>query len=91
MVGTIYATDLQTWLPLYGEPYSARSPAFFALDLRVDREWRFRAWSLSTYLEVQNATNHRNVEIPSWNEDYTKLEPVTGLPVLPVLGVKATW
>lgn len=89
--GTVYVTDLQTWVPLYGEPWSERAPAFFALDLRVDREWRLRRWSLSTTLEVQNATNHRNVEIPSWNEDYSELEPVTGLPVLPVLGVKATW
>lgn len=91
VVGTIYATDIQTWLPMYGEPYSDRSPAFFALDLRIDREWWFRQWRMSLYTEVQNATNHRNVEIPGWNEDYSKLQPVTGLPILPVLGVKATW
>ncbi|MEQ1502438.1 MAG: TonB-dependent receptor [Myxococcota bacterium] len=87
----VYATDLQTWVPLYGEPYSDRVPAFYALDLRIDRDWRFRSWALSLYTEVQNATNHANVEIPSWSEDFSQLVPVTGLPVLPVIGVKATW
>lgn len=91
VVGTIYATDLQTWVPVYGEPYSDRAPGYFALDLRVDREFWFRKWQLKFYTEVLNATNHKNVEIPSWNEDYSQLQPVTGLPILPVLGVQAKW
>lgn len=91
VVGALYSTDLQTWLPLYGEPYSERAPAFFALDTRFDREFHFRKWELSLYTELQNVTNHKNVEIPVWNEDYSQLVPVTGLPILPVIGVKATW
>jgi TonB family protein len=91
VVSSVYSTDLQSWVPLYGDPYSERAPSFFALDLRIDREFWFRSWRLAFYTEVQNATNHQNVEIPSWNEDYSQLQPVTGLPVLPVLGIKATW
>lgn len=91
VVGTIYSTDLQTWVPVYGEPYSDRAPAYFALDVRVDREFRFRKWQMKFYTELLNATNHRNVEIPSYNEDYSQLQPVTGLPILPVLGVQARW
>ncbi|MEQ1567139.1 MAG: TonB family protein [Myxococcota bacterium] len=91
VAGAVYASDLQTWLPLYGEPFTDRAPAFFALDVRMDREWWFDRWKLSFYTEVQNATNHLNVEIPGWSEDYSQLQPVTGLPILPVLGVKASW
>ena len=91
VVGALYSTDLQSWLPIYGTPYSDRAPSFFALDIRIDRTFEIRRWEIATYLEVQNATNRSNVEIPSWNEDYTQLSPVTGLPILPVLGVKATW
>ncbi|MEZ4235805.1 MAG: TonB family protein [Myxococcota bacterium] len=63
VAGAMYSTDLQQWLPICGDPYSDRAPAFFALDLRVDRTFRFRTWKLEMYTEVQNATNHRNVEI----------------------------
>jgi TonB family protein len=91
VVGALYSTDLQSWLPIYGDPYGERAPAFFALDVRVDRTFRFRKWELAMYTEVQNATNHKNIEIPSWNEDYSELAPVTGLPVLPVIGLKGTW
>lgn len=91
VVSTVYSTDLQTWLPIYGEPYSARAPSFFSLDIRVDREWWYNKWRLSFYTEVQNATNHRNVEVPGFSEDYSEDRSVTGLPILPVLGVKASW
>lgn len=89
--GAVYAVDLQTWVPLYGEPYSERAPSFFSVDVRLDREWWFDKWKLEFYTEVQNATNHTNVEIPGWSEDYSRMQPVTGLPILPVLGVKGTW
>jgi TonB family protein len=91
VTATVYSSDLQTWVPIYGDPYSARAPAFFSLDLRVDREWWFDKWRLASYLEVQNATNHRNVEIPGYSEDYTEEQSVTGLPILPVFGLRATW
>lgn len=91
VLGGVYATDLQAWLPIYGDPYSDRAPSFFAVDIRIDREWWFRSWKLAFYTEVQNATNHVNVEVPGWSEDFSELEPVTGLPIFPALGVKATW
>jgi hypothetical protein len=91
VTGSVYALDLQTWYPLYGEPFSARAPAFWSIDLRMDREWWFDKWKLSFYTEVMNATNHTNVEIPLWSEDFSHLDPVTGLPILPVIGVKGSW
>jgi hypothetical protein len=91
VTGSVYALDLQTWYPLYGEPFSARAPAFWSIDLRLDREWWFDKWKLAFYTEVMNATNHTNVEIPLWSEDFSHLDPVTGLPILPVIGVKGSW
>lgn len=91
VLATVYSTDLQTWVPLYGEAYSERAPSFFSLDLRVDREWWYPKWKLAVYAEVQNATNHTNVEIPGWSEDFSEPRPVTGLPVLPVIGARAQW
>lgn len=91
VLGSVFIVDNTTWLPVYGRERSARLPSFFALDVRVDRVWTFRHWRLTTYLEVQNATNRKNVEIPAWSRDYSRFEPVHGLPILPALGVEASW
>jgi hypothetical protein len=91
VVAAVYATDVGTWIPSYGEPFSARAPFFFALDLRLDRRFRMKKSSLDLYVEVQNATNHRNVEVADYTVDYRQLDPVTGLPVFPAIGVKITW
>jgi hypothetical protein len=54
-----------------------RLPPSFALDLRVDRSWHRRAGTITAYLDVHNATNHRNLEGAT----------TRGLPILPFIGV----
>ncbi|HTJ82513.1 MAG TPA: TonB family protein [Polyangiaceae bacterium] len=68
---------------------SERLPMFHALDLRVDKRWKFSAWELSTYLDVQNVYNNQNPEAVGYNFDYTARAYVNGLPILPSLGVRA--
>jgi hypothetical protein len=79
------------YVPIYGEVNSGRLGAFHALDLRVDRIWTFDRWRLSAYLDVQNVYNHGNQEGWQYRYDYRERKPVTGLPFLPILGVKAEW
>jgi hypothetical protein len=67
---------------------SARMPAFNQLDVRVDKTWQFKSWSLSAYLDVQNIYNHRNVEGIGYNFDYSQMQPTRGLPILPILGLR---
>lgn len=69
--------------------YSARLPLFEQLDLRVDKTWTFAAWKLTSYLDVQNVYNRANVEGVSYNYNSTKSTSVTGLPLLPSLGLRA--
>lgn len=38
----------------YQEVNSKRLPAFHSLDLRIDKQFNFRKWTLSTYIDVQN-------------------------------------
>ncbi|HZS41789.1 MAG TPA: hypothetical protein VFF06_33400, partial [Polyangia bacterium] len=40
---------------------NTRLPDYWQLDLRIDREWLFRRWAFSAFLEVQNATFSRTV------------------------------
>ena len=61
---------------------------FTQLDVRVDKTWKFKEWTLSAYLDVQNTYNQGNVEGVSYNYDYTRSTFAQGLPLLPSLGVR---
>lgn len=83
------ATD--EYQPVYGPVNSDRLPLFYQLDLRVDKTFVFDTWKLAAYLSVINATNRRNVERRTYNFDYTEKGAISGLPVLPVFGVRGEW
>lgn len=81
-----------TYDPVSGErtqdAWAARLPAFFALDLRVDRMWR-RCWAdINLYVDVQNATLHHNVEGRDFSYEHLRDEDVKGLPIVPFIGVE---
>jgi hypothetical protein len=90
-VGAIWDANGNYYFPLLGAQYSRRLPDFFQLDLRLDKRFVFKDWMLSVYLDVQNVTNRKNVEELINNYDYTKEAYLQGLPILPVLGLKAEW
>ncbi len=87
----LYDMQNYSWVPIYDAGGSQRMPYHFTLDVRVDKDFPFRTWTLSPYLDLQNATNRKNVELINWNRDYTEEIAVYGLPVLPTLGIKGTW
>lgn len=92
VVNRVYDLDTRAWLPVYGaEEDGERLPAFYTLDVRVDKDWVYRNWTLTLYVDVQNATNRTNVEVPGWNEDYSQEEPIAGLPLVPAFGVRGEW
>ncbi len=76
-----------------------RLPTFWQLDLRIDRMWK-RPWgSISLFFDIQNITNHRNIEfresrpepLDPRNPDAPfvyRYEDVKGLPILPYIGVE---
>ncbi len=91
VVNHVFDLDSRSWLPIYGETQAERLPAVWTLDLRVDRDWVLRRWILTTYLDLMNATNRRNVEMLNWSADWAEEIPVHGLPVIPAFGLKAAW
>lgn len=79
--------------PERGEPATVlqRLPTFWQLDIRVDRTWQ-TSWGHTTlFFDLQNVTNHRNVEYrdsyPRENNVY-QYEDVLGLPIIPYIGVE---
>jgi len=87
----IIDVELQEFIPVYTEDSSQRLPAFWSLDFRVDRDWVFRNWILTTYLDLQNTTNRKNVELMNWSTDWSTEVPVYGLPIVPAFGLRGAW
>ena len=72
----------------FGDFNSERLPLFHQLDVRLDKRWKFKAWQLSAYLDVQNVYNRANAEAIQYNYNFTARQYVTGLPILPSLGLR---
>lgn len=74
--------------PVYGATNSVRSPMFHRLDVLVRKTWDFDSWRFITYLDVQNIYNRQNPEGLLYGPRYKTQTEVSGLPILPNLGVR---
>jgi len=90
-IGGVYDSIRDEYVPIPGATNANRLPMFHQLDLRIDKKWIFDRWKLSAYLSLVNAYNRENVEGFNYNFDFSDRQNVTGLPVLPILGVKGEW
>jgi hypothetical protein len=84
--------DFETQEIRTGVPFGSRLPIFFSIDLRADRRWH-RCWGdIVFYIDIQNATNRRNVEGRQLGFDEFTGEPIQedlrGLPIIPFIGVE---
>jgi hypothetical protein len=76
------------YFPIPGEQGSERMGAWHQIDIRIDRRWVFDRWMLTAYLDVQNAYNRLNPEGYFYSYDYRDRAQISGLPIIPSLGVK---
>jgi hypothetical protein len=87
----VYDSDRDTYLPVPGTSFNERLPDFVQLDLRIDKRFAFKSWIFAIYLDVTNVTNRGNVEGYAYSYDFTRRAPITGLPILPSLGLRASF
>lgn len=87
----VYDADGDLYRPIETGRRDARLPDFFQLDLRADKRWTWRTWTLSAYLELQNATARENAEEVAWGFDYRERGFFTGLPLFPAFGLRAEY
>lgn len=66
-----------------------RSPYFMEVDFRTEYDFLFTDWTLTSYLNILNLFNRSNVAYTTFNRDYSNTVSVTGLPILPSIGVIA--
>jgi len=88
VVGSLYNKDTGLYSPVYGRVNSIRSPYFHRLDVRIEKVWTFSSWKLAAYLDVQNVYNATNSEGIAYDFEYRKSIRVSGIPILPSLGLR---
>lgn len=91
VLGSLFDSSGNYSVPLPGLPWSMRLKDFFQLDLRIDKRFVFDAWTLVLYLDVQNVTNQQNPEALFYNHNYSQSAELTGIPILPTLGLRGEW
>ncbi|HNN94826.1 MAG TPA: TonB-dependent receptor, partial [Pseudomonadota bacterium] len=91
VLGSYYNAWTDQDEPLLDPLGSARLPEFLQLDLRLEYTFLLPAGlRLSTQLEIQNLTNHPNVQELAYSADWQSAAPITGLPTLAVLGLRVS-
>lgn len=86
-----YGVDGNRFFAAAGPARSARLAAFQQLDLRVDKSFLFRDWTLAVYMDVQNVYNATNTEGLLYDYRFRETVPVPGIPFLPILGLKGSF
>jgi len=88
---SVFVADDDLYAPIVGEVNTDRQLAAHTLDVRIDKTWDFRRWSLDTYIDVQNVYNNTKTGGTAYNYDYTESEAAPGFPIFPALGIRGEW
>jgi TonB family protein len=86
-----FQADSYSYSSTFGEYRSDRVRDFHQLDVRLDKNFYFQSWTLDVYLDVQNVYNATNVEGSFYDYRFRQEFDVPGVPILPVIGVKASF
>ncbi|MFO0596049.1 MAG: TonB family protein [Myxococcaceae bacterium] len=85
----IYQADSNGYSGQFGPARASRIKDFHQLDIRIDKDFVFKSWTLTAYLDIQNVYNAQNVEASFFDYRFRVEYEVPGIPFLPVIGLKA--
>ena len=88
VTGAYFNASEQRYEPVYGAQNSIRLPAFYSLDIRVEKSFVFRRLKFNAFADVQNITNRKNPEEIIYSADFSQRDYISGLPVLAIGGVR---
>jgi hypothetical protein len=89
VVGSVYDAHADRYDPIFGLQNTTRIPAFWQLDLRVDRTFPVgRDFRLLVFADLQNVTNRRNAEELVYSPNFRERGTFSSLPFLAVVGAR---
>jgi hypothetical protein len=87
-IGSVFNSDRDIYVPLYGDVNSDRAPMHHQLDLRIDYSWKWGPTALTAFLDVQNVYMNDSVVTYFYSYDYTQREEFKSLPIIPSFGLR---
>ena len=90
VVGALYSSTTDEYVPVLGEPKSRRLPAYHELDLRVQKRWDIgETVAVTAYADVINVYGKDRAVGIDCSEDLSRCETSTHpMPILPSVGVR---
>ena len=87
-VGSVFESDRNVYVPVYGAVNSQRAPMHHQLDLRVDYTWHWGPTEMTGFLDVQNVYMNESVAAYFYSYDYSQRQPFKSLPIIPSIGLR---
>lgn len=87
----IEGDDTSRWIAEYGKHNAVRTPTYYKVDLRIDREILFKESKIKLYIDLQNVTFSKNIIEYDYGNEYEKIDnptKITGMPFFPFFGVE---
>lgn len=87
--GGYFDSDVDMYQPVpQTERNTERLAPFHQLDVRIDRKFVTKKITFQVYLDISNIYNNPAQEQLVYSYDYVQKAAITGLPILPSLGVR---
>lgn len=91
VTGAYHDAQRDLYHPTFGEKNTTRIPPFVQVDVRAAKKFTVGPTEIEIYADVQNVTNRANPEEIVYSSDFSEKGTITGLPILPSLGLRCSW
>lgn len=89
VIGSAYDARNDRFDPIFGPQNGIRLPAFWQLDLRIERSFDLgKGVRLLAFADIQNVTNRENAEEIVYSSSFRRRDTIKGLPALAVVGLR---
>ncbi len=73
----------------YSNYNSQTLPAYHRFDVRAEKRWFFSKWTLTTYIDIQNLYNRKNIGAYRWDRYKKEIVTDKNIGILPSIGISA--
>jgi hypothetical protein len=87
-IGSVFDSDRNIYVPIYGQSNTERAPMHHQLDLRIDRDWKWGPVQMTGYIDVQNVYMNTSVVTYFYSYDYTQRTAFESIPIIPSIGLR---
>lgn len=88
VMGSVFDSDRNIYVPVFGEVNSDRAPVHHQLDLRVDYSWKLGPVAMTAFLDLQNTYMNDSIVAYFYNFDYSQRAAFKSLPLIPSIGLR---